>query len=476
MLGTLHHEVLRSRFAVSPGDDVHLRQGTRGWSGEIEQQRRDGSLLWVSSRWQVIRTKAGRPWAVLETNTDITMRRDAEQVLIASERYYRTMIERLAVAILDYDVAGLREQVSLARQSGVADLAEHYMRDAGHLVRLRAGLRLVDANDAALRLFGEETRQGFLERYRHTLPFSDKDLLGCLLVLEGKVTTYSAQTRVTTLRGISLSVTLSASIAAASEDRDCFQVCITDLTESEHLADEMARMGSDLNQAMRGAMIGEISAIIAHEVNQPLAALKTYMAAARRWLDRHPANIAEAKAALDEALDAAGRAGQVVSQVRHQFERPHSESSPVAIDAMITDTLLLAMRTIREHSADLRLELHAEGATVMGIRALLQQSLLGLMINAIQAMETRPAAGKQLTIRSQIDDSCVRVAIEDTGPGFAPAIMARGADAFAGLGPGLGMGLAVCRSTVLAMGGDLEFTNCPNGTGAIVEMVLPMTK
>lgn len=262
---------------------------------------------------------------------------------------------------------------------------------------------------------------------------------------------------------------------ADGDGLDCVQASITDLTDIERMAHENAGMRADLDHAMRTATIGEISATIAHEVNQPLAAVKTYIDAARRWLGHEPANIGEATEALRDAIAAAARAGEVVKKVRHLFNRGIPETLPVAVDAMIGDTLRLAARDIAESATLLVLDLRADGVMVLGNRVLLQQSMLNLTTNALQAMSSVPEGERRLVISSEIEGRSIVVTVTDTGPGFPPGIVENALDSFFSTRKGgMGLGLAVCRSTILSIGGEIAFGNRRAPAGAFVKLTLPI--
>jgi C4-dicarboxylate-specific signal transduction histidine kinase len=240
------------------------------------------------------------------------------------------------------------------------------------------------------------------------------------------------------------------------------------------MTDQIARMRSELDQAMRRATIAEVSATIAHELNQPLAAIRSNASATRRWLDRTPSNIPEAVDALDGVINAADHAGLVVRRVRQLFEKGADDRAPVHVDDMVREALGLIEREIAESGATLSVILRAGDSTVFGSRLLLEQSIISLSLGAIEAMQVVPVSERTLSVESELRDGSVAVTIRDAGPGFPHDIDERASDAFFhGKQGGMGLGLTICRSVARTIGGDLRLSNATDDGGAICRLVLP---
>lgn len=245
-------------------------------------------------------------------------------------------------------------------------------------------------------------------------------------------------------------------------------------SRAQIMTDQIARMRSEIDQAMQRATIAEVSATIAHELNQPLAAIRSNASAARRWLGREPSNVAEAVDALVGVINAADHAGLVVKTVRQLFEKGADERAPVVVDDMIREAMTLIDREIGDSGARLSISLNAGDSAVFGSRLLLQQSIISLSLRAIDAMEAIPVAERLLSVQSELRDGAVTVTVSDAGPGFKRDIDERASDSFfQGQEGGMELGLTICRSVARTIGGDLLLSNATDKGGAVCRLVLP---
>jgi len=177
--------------------------------------------------------------------------------------------------------------------------------------------------------------------------------------------------------------------------------------------------------------------------------------------------------ALEEAATAAAHAGEIAKGVRRLLSRSEREDLPIEIDEMIADAARLVRLEVMDNRIELLLDLEAGNAHVMGDRLLLQQALVNLATNALQALQGADGA-RLLTISSRVQSQTAIVTARDNGPGFAPEIIENALKAFASTkSGGMGLGLAICRSAVEAHGGTVRIGNHAEG-GAIVEMALPL--
>ena len=469
MLGRVHHEVLESGFPLPFSAIEQALDQQDAWSGEIQQIRHDGSILTVESRWTLQRDGLGRPWAVLETSTDVSARKAADRALHISERRYRSIFETLAVAVLEYDftaAAALLE--AAAEDSDDSDGPTEY--DDGRLVTLRGAICVVNANPKALQLMGLVCRDRFLERYCDFLPLVDDDLRSCLKAMQSGDALFEREVSAAGADGNTLTLSIAMRFPAFGDPVDRIQCSMVDLTEHKRLEDDVARMRADLEHAMRVTTIGEVSATIAHEVNQPLAAILTFAEAAQRWMDRGTEH--EARAALQEVASAAAHAGDVVKGVRRLLNRSAREDLPIAIDDMIVDAMRFVRREIVDSDIRLVLDLNLDGVELSGDRLLLQQAVINLASNAVQAMQDSTAR-RTLRIATRCDVGMIIITVCDTGPGFRDDIVEEALNAFSSTKRGkMGLGLAICRSAIESHGGHIRIGNDPAG-GAVVTLALP---
>jgi signal transduction histidine kinase len=245
--------------------------------------------------------------------------------------------------------------------------------------------------------------------------------------------------------------------------------------ESTRRERQYREMQSELAHANRVATMGQLTASIAHEVNQPITAAVTYALAARRFLSAGPPNFREADDALSLIVKEAKRAGEVVGRIRALIKRVPARKDAVAIDDAILEVIALTRAEAASNSVSVRTQF-AEGLPrVQGDRVQLQQVMLNLIVNAIQAMKGAGEGARELQIIIDAipSEGGVRVGVQDTGPGLNPASLSHLFEPFYTTKlEGLGMGLSICRAIIEAHGGRLWATGC-EPRGALFQFTIP---
>jgi PAS domain S-box-containing protein len=221
----------------------------------------------------------------------------------------------------------------------------------------------------------------------------------------------------------------------------------------------------ELAHANRVATMGQVTASIAHEVNQPITAAVTYALAARRWLSAEPPNFDEVDDALSLIVKEGNRAGEVVGRIRALIKKAPARKDAVAINDAVLEVIALTRTEAANNSVSVRTQLADGLPRVQGDRVQLQQVLLNLIINAIEAMRDVGEAERELLVSTRHEPDGVSVEVRDSGPGFTPAALERVFEAFYTTKPdGLGLGLSICRSIIEAHDGRLwARANVPRG-------------
>jgi signal transduction histidine kinase len=247
-------------------------------------------------------------------------------------------------------------------------------------------------------------------------------------------------------------------------------------TRAERRAAEEAlkKTEEELGRVARVTTMGELTASIAHEVNQPLAAVVTNGNACLRWLSADPPNFDEARDALRRIIRDGNRAGEVISRIRSVLKKGEPEARRLDFNDLIPEIVALTQSEAARRGATIQTDLAGNLPMVMGDRVQFQQLLLNLVINALDAMNSIQDRPRVVHIRTAVPESkSILVAVEDSGIGLAPEQQSRLFDAFYTTKPdGLGMGLSISRSIVEAHGGRLWAA--PNqGPGATFQFTLP---
>jgi PAS domain S-box-containing protein len=253
-----------------------------------------------------------------------------------------------------------------------------------------------------------------------------------------------------------------------------------DIDEAKKAEDRLRRSESHLAQAQlelahanRVATMGQLTASITHEVNQPITAAVTYALAARRWLSAEPPNLDEVDDVLALIVKEGNRAGEVVGRIRALIKKAPARKDAVAINDAILEVIALTRTEAANNSVSVRTKLAEDLPHVQGDRVQLQQVLLNLIINAIEAMRDVGEKERELVISTHHEPDWVSVEVRDSGPGFAQADIDRVFEAFYSTkSSGLGLGLSICRSIIEAHNGGLWATpNLPRG--AILRFTAP---
>ncbi|MGK9337971.1 PAS domain S-box protein [Sinorhizobium meliloti] len=230
-----------------------------------------------------------------------------------------------------------------------------------------------------------------------------------------------------------------------------------------------------LARASQVASLVELSASIAHEVNQPIAAALANAQAALRWLGRDPPDLAEVREALDDVVTDGTRAGAVIDRIRSLFKNAPPSLENLNIAEALSEIVALSRGKALKNGVSLQVQLSGGLPAVRGDRVQLQQVMLNLITNAIEAMSDVDHGNRNLRIAAGRDDANVFVTVQDSGPGFTQATLERVFEPFYTTKPtGLGVGLSICRSIIEAHKGGLWATNAEKG-GAVFSFTVPIT-
>ncbi|GLR89634.1 PAS domain S-box protein [Bradyrhizobium iriomotense] len=252
----------------------------------------------------------------------------------------------------------------------------------------------------------------------------------------------------------------------------------TDITariRADQAEQELRKAQADLAHVTRVTTLGELTASIAHEVNQPLAAIISNADACLGWMGRETPDLPAARRSVDWIIEDAIRASEVVRRVRALAKKGEIEMVPLDINEVVKEAITLVTRELVNQQVTLRTEFAPTLPTVLGDRVQLQQVIINLVMNGIEAMQAIDDRKRELTIQSSRDDKGrVQLSVTDCGAGIADEDIDRLLDPFfTTKSSGLGMGLSICRSIVQAHGGRLSIVR-KQEPGATFQFVLPV--
>jgi len=258
------------------------------------------------------------------------------------------------------------------------------------------------------------------------------------------------------------------------KNRPVLLIVSEDITEGKRAAEALRTMQTELAHANRLTTMGQLTASIAHEVNQPIAAARNNASSGLRFLDRKPPDLAEVREALACIVNDADRAGDIIDRIRDQIKKAPARQESFDINDAVNEVVELTRGEAVKNGVSIETQLAKGLSAIRGDRVQLQQVMLNLILNAIDAMRGDDDESRKLSIGTEHGEADgVLVAVRDLGPGIDPDHVERVFEPFyTTKSHGMGMGLSICRSIVEAHGGLLwAGANVPRG--AVLQFTLP---
>jgi two-component system sensor kinase FixL len=389
-----------------------------------------------------------------------------------SEARYRSIFNELAVGIWEHDFTAVQAELATLRVRGVVDLRRYIGENPSFVVETRKMVRITDVNATAMSMMGVQSREEFFSHLSDFLPETDDTFAECLIALDERRGLFIAETMVQPRRGEPIDVIVMFSLAG-SGPLARVPGSVLDVSQRKRLETEMERTRADLAQVQRASALGAMTASIAHEINQPLAAISGYTDAACRWLRRDPPDIEEADAALAGLVAAVEHARQVVQRVRALVGNARTATQPVDLNEVIRDAASLFERGASVGATRIVLEPEPAPVICHADPILLKQLLVNLITNAIQAMHLIPPAGRVVTLSVQRKDAHASLVVEDNGPGWDIDRDQAFQTFYTTKAEGMGLGLSICKATMESLDGEIELGTADQG-GASVMLTFPL--
>lgn len=406
---------------------------------------------------------------------DISERKKAFAELERSETRYRNLFNSMGVTCYQLDIRGLKKLYEPLIARGITDLGAYMDENPSFVRQAMDATIIVDVNDSVVAFMGAKNREEVLGPV--TRFWFEDDCEGFKQSLASGYAgnpRFETETRHRTLDGRKIDVLFTVAAAPTMREAGFVLVSMVDITARVRAQSALEKVQNEFAHAARISMLGELTASLAHEINQPLAAIAANGAAGLRWLSRPEPDMVEIAAITKRMAADAQRASEIISRIRLMASRQAPETASVPLNSLIEEAILFLRHEMQAQGVTVAMDLDRTQPAVQGDRTQLQQVVVNLAMNAIQAMAQAGAENRVIRVSSQRTNSQIlRVSIEDSGPGVPEAERGRLFDSFYTTKPdGMGMGLPICRSIIEKHGGEI-WVEAGSAGGARFSFTLP---
>jgi two-component system sensor kinase FixL len=442
-VGACKYKLLETRFDDDPGDLAALPLGAE-LKREVTHRTRSGGELTVLEHLRRIDSGKGKPLLVAAL-TDVTERKAREAHLEANRTLFREVLDTMPDGVVAFDTNGIIRRFS----AGAVKILGYEPAEV-----LGKHFTFLTVEDR--RVSGTANFERFLET-------------GIPRYL-GRVT----RTSVLAKGGREVQVELRAIETLAREGR-VIVMFVRDLTETIAYETRLGALGNQLGHVARLSAMGEMAAGMAHELNQPLTAIVNYTGAARFLIDEGGDSI-RIRELVESANEQTLRAGQIIRRMRDFGSKGQVEMEAIPVKEMIRDAAALVLIGLRPHAIELVYDLDPRAETMFGDRIQIQQVLVNLLRNAVQALDLATVEEREIRISTALrGNDAIEISVSDSGSGIPEPARA---DLFApftasGGKGGMGIGLSICRRIVEAHGGEIWAEDGEEGKGATFRFTVP---
>ena len=445
------------------------------WDGELVRKTASGETLLIEARWRLRPAAGDRPAAVVETGRDVTRQTLAQEALERADHRYRNLFQAMAASFWELDFKAVGGMVYKLRKSGVTDLATYFAENPDFVRGMMKVSRVIDVNDETVKLFGIP-REAFPDSVEPFWPEASNGVYAASVVAAvSGAANYSAETRFRHADGREFDALFTACFPQESVAQGALLIGVIDTSARTQAEAALRKMQADFAHAARVSMLGELTASIAHEVNQPLAAIATNGAAGLRWLSRPQPDLDEIRELTDAVVSDARRAADIIARVRGMAAKRAPEPETLSLNAVIEGAMLFLRHELQAQGVTVTLDLAPDLPAVLADRTQLQQVLVNLVVNAAQSMSQADSPRRDIWLTTRlVAPDMLEAAVRDSGPGVEGDNLERLFQSFFTTKEnGMGMGLPICRSIIEALGGRMDAANVNEPSGARFAFTLP---
>jgi signal transduction histidine kinase len=390
----------------------------------------------------------------------------------ASEQRYRRLIHHLPGALLQVDARPMGAVLYQLRAEGVTDIVAHLDAHPGLVERACAIVRVTDANGGAAQLMGASGVEDLIGPVAFLFARASETARNVVIAQFQRRRSYVERIKLEAFDGRLLDIELTITLPTLPERLDVTLVTLEDVTDRLRTEAQLRQLQEEHARAARISTLGELASSIAHEVNQPLAAIAMNAETSLRWLSRDEPNLAKVEQLTRRVAESARHASEIVQRIRGVASRQVPEPAPLDLNAVVEEALMFVRHDVETRAIQLSVQLDIGLPCVLGDRVQLQQVVVNLLVNSLQALASVDKGRIDLATGPDSAGG-VHFSIRDTGAGIAPEDLDRVFEGFfTTKADGMGIGLAVCQSIIAAHGGEITASNHQLG-GACFHFSLP---
>lgn len=388
------------------------------------------------------------------------------------EDRFKRLLEYMPIALWQIDARSPGQAFEPLRAQGVTDIAA-YLNEHRDLVEFACDTVMVtNVNRAAVQLLGGRSEAEFLKPVRYLFEATPSAAIRVMSAHFNGARNHIEELKINTFDGRKIDVLFLVTYPQPPEDQTTTFISLIDITDRLAAEAQLRQLQADFAHASRISTLGELVASIAHEVKQPLTAIITNGGAGLRWLARGDSQDKVA-ARIERIVDSAGQANEIIQRI----QRMAAKREPVWTDLDLNEVIDEALQFVRHECFEKNVRIVADLASALplarGDRVQLQQVLVNLLVNSLQAIDANRSRERIVRVGSASEDGWIEITVSDSGPGIQPEYLDR---VFKGFfttkEAGMGIGLTICQTIIASHGGGIEAANLAAG-GAVIRFRLP---